>query len=315
MNKRRKSPGRHAPDIDFEKAFLKGHRSYDTSVGDWWHSQASNGAHLKAYLKIAQSIRTQLARAGGPRRKWIVDYGCGSGHFLSILAALLPEARIVALDGSNRMLERARKRLEAEGVDTGSVAPKDSFKPAGPRVRLVKTHLPNFSLPAGRADAVAFLFPNLTPAPGDQPYYDRHGYKIRLDVKVARILARLREMDPEDEVPTPPPEELFDGLMTDRVISRHIRQLLKPGGLWFKVDYANADRDDLSHLTRIRSLFCEGALHEDVKDLRAETFFRYLRNTFQRSQVILDVYHQTKDPSDKTGGYFISSFKAEKSNR
>lgn len=313
---KKKKKARHVPDIDFEKAFLKGHRSYDTAVGDWWHGQASNGAHLKAYRTIALSIRAQLARSrlagsGGPGRKLVVDYACGSGFFLAYLAALLPDVRIVALDGSKRMLAKARERLETAGIEADMVSPKAAFEASGPRVRLVKTNLPNFSLPAGRADAVAFLFPNLTPAPGDQPYYDRHGYKKRMDVNVCKILSRLREMDPEDEVNTTPPEDMFDGLMTDRVISRHIRHLLKPGGLWFKVDYANADRDELSHLTRIRSFFSEGALREPVKDLKAESFFNYLRNKFHRSQVILDVYHQTKDPSDRTGGYFISTFKAD----
>jgi SAM-dependent methyltransferase len=312
----RKKPSRHkTPDIDFEKAFLKGHKSYDTAVGDWWERQASNGAHLKAYRHVAGWIRDRMGkgvRASGGRGKLIVDYGCGSGHFLVFLAALLPKARIVALDGSIRMLERAKARLAAAGLESDLIPARSAFGAGGPRIRLVRTHLPNFSLPAGKADAVAFLFPNVTPAPGDQPYYDRHGYKKREDVKVGRILARLREMDPEDEVNTAKPEELYDGLMTDRVISRHVRHLVKNGGLWFKVDYANADREELSRLTLMRSLFCEGALHEPVKDSWSETFFRYLGNSFRKSQVILDVYHQTRDPGDRTGGYFISMFKAEK---
>ena len=73
---------------------------------------------------------------------------------------------------------------------------------------------------------------------------------------------------------------------------------------------ANANRDELSKLTQIRSLFVEGALEEPMKDLTSEVFYRYVSNKFYRSQVILDVYHQTKDPSDKTGGYFISEFTA-----
>jgi len=300
---------KQAPDIDFEKAFLKGHRSYDTAVGDWWESQASNGAHRRAYREVALSIRKQLARRAGPK-PLIVDYGCGSGHFLVELAALYPQARIVALDGSTRMLERARLRLAAAGMEAEEMDAKSGFASAGPRIRLVRTSLPNFSLPQGEADAVAFLFPNLTPAPADQPYYDRHGYKKRPDTTVARMLARFREMDPEDEIPTLTAEELYDGLMTDRVVSRHIRALLKRGAHWFKVDYANALREELSDLTNWRGLFTEGALEEEVKGERAEIYFKYLRNDFRRSQVILDVYHQTKDPTDKVGGYFISTFRA-----
>lgn len=316
MTKRKETKRRgrksRPPAIDFEKAFLKGHKSYDTAVGDWWERQASNGSHLKAYARIADAIRTRVRKAGSRgRQPLIVDYGCGSGHFLLALAERMPEARIAALDGSTRMLERAKARLDAAGLEAGFTDEREGFGARGPRVRLVKTRLPNFSLPAGKADAVAYLFPNLTPAPGDQPYYDRHGYKKREDVAAGRVLARLREMDPEDEVPGPPPEEMYDGLMTDRVISRHVRTLIRPGGLWFKVDYANAPREELSALTLKRSLFTEGALEEPVKDIRIQAFFRYLDNDFRRSQVILDVYHQTKDPSDRTGGYFISAFAAK----
>lgn len=303
---------KQAPDIDFEKAFLKGHRSYDTAVGDWWDRQASNGAHRKAYREVALSIRRQLgrgARAAGSR-PLIVDYGCGSGHFLVELAALYPQARIAALDGSTRMLARARDRLAAAGIEAVETDAQAGFAAGGPRIRLVKTSLPNFSLPRGKADAVAFLFPNLTPAPADQPYYDRHGYKKRPDTAVARMLARFREMDPEDEIPVPPADELYDGLMTDRVVSRHIRSLLKRGAHWFKVDYANALREELSELTNRRGLFTEGALEDEIKGEKAELYFQYLRNDFRRSQVILDVYHQTRDESDKTGGYFISTFRA-----
>ncbi|MEO7427480.1 MAG: methyltransferase domain-containing protein [Fibrobacteria bacterium] len=296
--------------IDFEKAFLKGHKSYDTAVGDWWHDQASNGAHRKAYAAIAAFVHERLRKRGKPEPKWLVDYACGSGLFLQALADRFPKSRIVALDGSRKMLERAGLRLAKAGHASGPVEAKHSFDAKGPRIRLVQTSLPNFSLPAGKADAVIFVFPNLTPAPSDQDYYDKHGYKNREDVKLGTVLARLREMDPEDEVAPGNPKEMYDGLMTDRVISRSLRHLNKRGGACFKVDYANANRDELSKLTQIRSLFVEGALEEPMKDLTSEVFYRYVSNKFYRSQVILDVYHQTKDPSDKTGGYFISEFTA-----
>lgn len=297
--------------IDFDKLFLKGHKSYDSAIGDWWEGQASNGSHLKAYKAVADYVAEQLPKEGSNKPKWIVDYACGSGHFLASLAARFPTAKIVALDGSRKMLEQARLRMEKIGTDAGVVAAEDSFAAKGPRIRLVQTSLPNFSLPKGKADAVIFVFPNLTPSPADQRYYDKHGYKIPADTKVAKILARLREMDPEDEVAPGDPVEIYDGIMTDRVISRNLRHLLRPKGVCFKVDYANAHRDELSHLTRLRSLFVEGALEEPIKDLHCETFFKYRSNRFHRSQVIMDVYHQTKDPTDKTGGYFISVFDAK----
>lgn len=296
-------------EIDFERALLRGRTSYDSAVGDWWDGRASNASHLKAYREIAAYLKSRFAVAK-KKPRWLVDFACGSGHFLSVLAAKFPEARIVALDGSKKMLKRAAERLAAAGEEAGLVDPKRCFDLAGPRIRLVETRLPNFSLPRNRADAVTFLFPNLTCAPSDQPYYDRHGYRRPGDVAVAKILARLREMDPEDEVTAADPEELYDGLLTERVVGRNIRGLLRSGGLWFKADYANARREELSSLTQLRTLFGEGALEEPVKELHTEKFFRFSHHRFFKSRVILDVFHQTQDPTDKTGGYFISELRA-----
>lgn len=306
--------------VDFEKLFKKGHRSYDTAVGDWWLKRAADPAHARAYRRIAEEVAKGLSRAG-KKRGLVVDYACGNGAFLCELARALPGFRLLGLDGSEKMLEAAKRNLGRRGF-AAEIAATRTLKEVlgakaagrgpgdGPRILLARTFLPNFSLPKGLADAATFVFPNIAPAPSEQEYYDRHGYKNPRDVAAGRILARLREMDPEDEVVKLEPDLMFDGLMTDRVVSRNLRSLLKPGGSFFKVDYANARREDLSELTQLRSLFCEGALEKPVKDKQAEVFFRYRRNAFTRSSVILDVYHQTLDPSDKTGGYFVSEFTA-----
>jgi hypothetical protein len=216
----------------------------------------------------------------------------------------------VGLDGSKKMLALTMQRCALKGV-SADLRPADlAFAPAGPQVRLVQTKLPNFKLPRGKADAVAFVFPNIAPSPSDQGLFDRNGYLNRADSVVGRMLARFREMDPEDEVTNEKPEFLFDGFMTERVLSRNIRGFLKKGGLWFKVDYANAPRAELSQLSQWRSLFSECALGEAIKEKKAEQLFALRGNDFRRSSVILDVYHQTKDPSDKTGGYFVTEFEA-----
>ena len=133
--------------IDFDKLFLKGHKSYDSAIGDWWDKQASNGSHRKAYSAVAEYVDEVLPKSGLRKPKWLVDYACGSGHFLASLAQRFPKARIVALDGSRKMLEQARLRMEKLGLDAGVVSAKDSFSKSGPRIRLVQTSLPNFSLP------------------------------------------------------------------------------------------------------------------------------------------------------------------------
>jgi SAM-dependent methyltransferase len=296
-------------EFDFTRALARGPVSYDARVGEWWDNQSTDGAHKRAYRHIAEYVRDAVRRKK-IRSPLIVDYACGSGHFLIELAKLLPEARIVGLDGSKKMLGLTLQRCAAKGVEAATLPPGEAFASAGPRVRLVQTKLPNFKLPKGRADAVAFVFPNIAPAPSDQGLFDRNGYLNRADSVVGQMLARFREMDPEDEVTTEKPEFLFDGYMTERVLSRNIRGFLKKGGLWFKIDYANAPRAELSRLSQWRSLFSECALGEPIKEKKAEQLFALRGNEFRRSSVILDVYHQTKDESDKTGGYFVTEFEA-----
>jgi SAM-dependent methyltransferase len=302
--------------FDFTRALARGHVSYDARVGQWWEHRAADAAHARAYRHSAEHVRDSLKKAK-VRAPLIVDYACGGGHFLLELAKLIPDASIVGLDGSKKLLTLTAARCEAAGISaavlTGADAGKRAFNEGGsraPRIRLVQTRLPNFNLPAGRSDAVAFVFPNIAPGPADQPVYDRNGYLNRNDAAVAKMLARFREMDPEDEVTKDKPEVLFDGYMTERVLSRNMRRLLKPKGLLFKVDYANALRSELTELSQWRCLFAECALEAPIKGLRSEVLFKLRGNVFRRSSVILDVYHQTKDPSDKTGGYFITEFSA-----
>ena len=293
--------------FDFTRALARGHVSYNAGVGQWWENQAADGSHRAAYRHVAEYIRDQMRRLK-TTSPLIVDYACGGGYVLVQLAKLMPQARLVGLDGSTKMLALAQARLEAQGVSCAVLPADEAFAAKGPQVRLMQTRLPNFNLPQGRADAVAFVFPNIAPGPADQPVYDRNGYRNREDTAVAKMLARFREMDPEDEVNREKPDVLFDGYMTERVLARNIRGLLKPHGAWFKVDYANALRSELSELSQWRCLFAEGALETPIKDKRAELLFRMKDNVFRNSKVIMDVYHQTKDPSDKTGGYFITAF-------
>jgi trans-aconitate 2-methyltransferase len=50
---------------------------------------------------------------GGDER--VLDAGCGTGRVTELLAARLPQGRVVALDGSPSMIEAARRRLAAFG--------------------------------------------------------------------------------------------------------------------------------------------------------------------------------------------------------
>lgn len=295
--------------IDFDKLLTQGLRSYEREVGDWWVKQSDDAPHRRAYDIIATHVARAVKRSGAARGL-VVDYGCGDGKLLERLARLLPEARIVGLDGAQKLLARNALRLRAAGHDADLCDPADAFQRGGPRIRLVRTFLPSFALPKGKADAVVFCFPNITASNRDQPHYDKHGYKNPRDVAVAKMLARFREMDPEDENTSLTYDEQYDDLLTNKVISRELRAFLKPGGRLVRVEYANGAREELSELTNWRTLFAESALDGVIRDKRPECHFKYLGNRYYRSKVIMDVYHQTRDESDKEGGYFIADFAA-----
>jgi SAM-dependent methyltransferase len=297
------------PNMDFERLLARGHHSYNRKVGDWWREQAENGAHKRAYKNISQYLY-EVCNNRNQEPAFIVDYACGDGAMLLQLAKRFSQARLIGLDGSQYMLELAEQRFYNCGLEAGLCKCSRFFDRRGPRVRLVKTVLPNFHLPAGRADAVIYTFPNLTCSNQERKRYNRHGYNNRSDSKIAKMLSRFREMDPEEETEAVDPEECYDDLMTAKVISRNLRQLMKPGGILIRVDYANAPRDELTDLTQWRSLFTEGALDVPIQDCCTDQLFRYQDSSYRRSAVILDVYHQTGDPSDREGGYFSSVFKA-----
>src|SRR3954465_4696762 len=120
--------------IDFEKLFLKGRTSYDTAIGDWWDQQSCDGPHLKAYADVAEYGRDRM-RAARIKPHLLVDYACGSGHFLAALARRFPESRIVALDGSAKMLGLAGQRLARAGHEADLVDKRRAFEARGPRIR------------------------------------------------------------------------------------------------------------------------------------------------------------------------------------
>lgn len=280
--------------IDFDRELEKGWEAYHEVVGQWWAQQSDDRAHAYAYRKVADYVADLPAAS----RRRVLDYACGTGGVLTRLAGRLPRAELIALDGSPVLMGVANERIRRRHPE------------ALERVRFIETRLPNFSLPRGMADLIVFNFPHIVATEADQPYYNKHGYKNREDAALARILAESREEDPEEETTDETPEELFDSLMSARVVARNHRHLLKRGGLCVRVDYANSERDDLTDLIYARCAFEEGSLDRPFKGREAEQFFRIVRSSYHRSSVIEDVYHQTRDKSDKEGGYTITLLRA-----
>lgn len=293
--------------VKLNRALGRGERSYNTFLGEWWHRRSMDSSHRSAYERIADHIAKTFKKDKKTPRV-IVDYACGNGGATSFLAQRFPRARIVAIDGSERMLILARFGLKQAGHDADFVSLDQAFENSGPRIRLLKTPLPEFSLAEHRADVVLFGFPNMNFSSRHLARIKRQVFGNRQDCRIARFLSRLPNIDhPDDDTPE---AEIYEDLLYERAISRNVHGLLKRGGYWIKVDYSNSFRQDLSELIQWRLLFSESALHVGMEDPPQRDPFVFLDSDHYRSQVILDVYQQTHKASDKTGGYMMTTFRA-----
>ena len=293
--------------VNFDKALSQGQKSYDF-LQHWWEKKSSDYSHQKAYYNIVQYTKSLWKQSSYP--KIIVDFACGEGSLLFHLAKAFPKSKLVGFDGSKKLLGTAQKKLEKAGLSSLLVTQKKAFQfTKSCSIHLVKTALPNFSLPKFKADLVFFTFPNMTSG-NREYYYNQHGFLNRKDVNVAEMLARFREMDPEDEIETISYDDCYDELMTNKILFRNLRHLCKKNALLIKTEYANAVREELTELDQMRQLFGEGALTKPVKESYSIALFEYQTNIYKRSTVISDVFDQTQNQSDKSGGYLISHFKA-----
>ncbi|MCZ6878098.1 MAG: class I SAM-dependent methyltransferase [Acidobacteria bacterium] len=277
--------------IDFDHELDRGPNTYNQTLGQWWLSQSSDRAHSYAYSKITQHL---VSFFGQPPER-IIDYACGAGHMLTRLYRCFSNSKLTGIDGSSLLLKLAGKRLQSTGQDWRQ------------RVHLIETNLPDCSLPRGQADVLLFVFPNIVPAPDLPDSEEEKDSHHPEDRAVADYLALTREPNPEEETVEDDPETLCDSLITDNLISRNLRRLLKKGGVCVRADYANAPRNELTKLVEQRLAFQEGSLQEPVNGLRAEQLFKVVGSTYCRSKVLEDVYQQTRDKTDKDGGYLLTT--------
>ncbi len=90
-----------------------GHQHVHTDI-DW----AEMAAHLEAEAELFTPLYAQAAAwlaARRPEPGLIVDAGSGPGVVTGVLADAFPAARVVAVDGSGPLLERARERAGRQG--------------------------------------------------------------------------------------------------------------------------------------------------------------------------------------------------------
>lgn len=268
--------------IDFTRALASGVRSYDRHVGRWWMQRTSGIAHAEAYANIARYV----ARHAGKRSGLLVDYACGAGLLTRQLVAALPRWHFLGLDGSRTMLRLAEVWARRNGPSVASL-----------EFRLAK--LPDFALPRHKADLVVFAFPNIITGARER----RHCEAVYgMDRVLARLLAEKREQAGE--------HVLYDQLFMNRVIARNLRRLLRKGGLCVRVDYSQGSRRELERFDRVATAFEEGSLSAGQGGRKPEKFFDLLYARYYPSDVIRDVYEQTKDEDFLEGGYSISLLRA-----
>jgi hypothetical protein len=288
--------------VNFEKHLVRGERSYDTRIGDWWLKKSEDLAHRKAYEDIAKRIASWCTIPP----EFLVDYAGASGALIRRLAPLLPKTRFVTLDGSRKMLKFGFQQISMSGLDVDFVLPAKAFSRRGPRIRLVHTPLPWDDAPCGVADAAVLLFPNLNSTTHRQNLARRNWIRDKSVESVAHLFSLVLHEQSKKKHNS---ALAFEELILQRAVSENIRHMLKSGGLWFKADYANARRQQLDKVDDWKMLFAESAIDLKIGDLKTTGSFRLIENLYFKSGVIRDVYDQTRDPDDKTGGYILSIFR------
>jgi len=226
----------------------------------------------------------------------IIDYACGAGHLLTRLCWRFPQSRFVGIDGSSFLLDRARRKLECMG------------HPATSRVRLVHARLPDARLRLARAGMAIFAFPNMVPSSGGQDSLGSGAALSDDERAVAEALACWD--DPDQSGLRDRPEAVLHWLLSGRLVSLDLRRLLIRGGICVRVEYAKVKRHELSRADLMRISFEEGSLDSEVNGRAAPQLFRVLASRTYRSRVVEDVYQQTADENDRTGGYVITLLQA-----
>lgn len=294
--------------VDFDKALSRGEYAYNTKVGDWWRHKSEDRAHRNAYRMITQTVVRFFRRRLKREPEWIVDYAAGNSMVLTEMANVFPRTRFIVLDGSRKMLTIGLKNLRDAGLEADWTQPEKAFSRRGPQIRLVCTPLPEHRLPSGKVDAGLFLFPNLNASKTAFEKIQNQWTKDEASEQTARLFSKLQD---ENAKKQPNPDDIYEELVLGAAVAANIRRLLKRGMYWFKVDYTNAQRKELQNTDQWQLLFGEAAMDLQIGNLKKRSLFEMIENKYYRSQVIMDVYDQTKDPADRTGGYMITVFKAK----
>jgi len=280
--------------VDFEKELRTNFTGYNMPLTRWWNIRACNKSHYNAYRNIANYVITRI----DPIPSLVIDYGCGTGRLLGNLAIRFGEAKFIGIDGSSAMLKTAKTYLRNEAPNLLN------------RIKLLKAPLPSKLLLGKRADLVTFTFPHILSNLYNLDFNSFLEFLTFSEIEHAMILAEGRGVEDVSKEHTDEDPDLLQSLLVNRVISKHLRSLVKRGGYCVRVEYANARREEFTNVFQKRFSFQEGSLDKSLSNLKVQQLFELVRSEYHRSKVIEDTYEQTGDESDKKGGYWISLLKA-----
>jgi SAM-dependent methyltransferase len=264
---------------------------YNGIEGNWWLERAADAPHQRAYRNIAAFVRNSFSQSP----PLIVDYACGTGNLLALLGRCFPDSRLVGLDGSALLLDRAEELL--------SRLPGDVAR----RIGLIETALPAETAPCRPAELVTYCFPNMMPSRDEEESCDTSLGLSDGERRIAEILLEKGATTGGRHLRV---QESWNPLAYNRSISRDLRGLLVRGGTCVRAEYATTRRHEWSALELQQVSFEEGSLESAPGGARLKPWFRVLASAYFRSKVLEDVFQQTGDEQDRDGGYLITVLRA-----
>jgi SAM-dependent methyltransferase len=274
-------------EVDFDKQLKADSTGYNRTLTRWYDTRASNRSHCNAYREITKYIAAHIC----PHPFLTVDYGCGTGRLLVELALRFQKAKFIGVDGSSAMLDTLKAYLRKE------------LPTLQDRIKLLHNALPSNLALGKKADLVTFTFPHILTSLYRLDLNSFLEFLTYSEIENAVNLAESIDDDTDKD-------ELVNSLLVNRVISRNLRFLLRSGGHCIRVECANTRREEFPKTLQKRYLFEEGCLEKSLSDRKLNQYFQLVHSEYHRSKVMEDVYEQTKDETDRKGGYWISLLKA-----
>jgi tRNA (cmo5U34)-methyltransferase len=133
-------------------------------VGQFHFTPERYDEWIRADVPAYDELQRQVADASaGVQAERILDLGVGTGTTARAVLAVHPGARLIGIDASAEMLERARRDLPAASVEDLAVARLEDALPAGPFDLVVSSLAVHHLDGVGKGDLFARVAETLRP--------------------------------------------------------------------------------------------------------------------------------------------------------